>query len=309
MRAASALGLMKAIGLLLLAELMIALLLIIQHAPAYLTGTWNMDVTFDIQSRPEVVSFPIRYSDSNDSLRSLECVGAQVAGSSSEHIRCKFVAPEISHASDHLETLGIYTGVQFNNVSIWPQWGSGIVVIWSLVLAALILWLWPRYTGHSLREDSERAWRHVRKAPLLLIVPYAAAVTAASIAIVFTGPQGIHTTATTSAPSVGYVALLGSMLLAAPLLEELIFRGVFFDLLRKRIGWLATAVLGSLSFLAMHNLEMIGSSISASQVSALVAASLALFYLREKTNSIVVCISAHFIFNLMALAVQLRSAS
>lgn len=91
------------------------------------------------------------------------------------------------------------------------------------------------------------------------------------------------------------VLVLLLTLVAAPLGEEALFRGVIYPLLRRRVGVLAPMTVTALSFAVVHsNVVQLGSALP-------LAVLLAVVY--ERTRSLWPCILIHLGFNLAATLV------
>ena len=95
----------------------------------------------------------------------------------------------------------------------------------------------------------------------------------------------------------GYAAVV---VLVAPVVEELLFRGVGYGLL-ERFGPTLAAVLVGLAFAAVHGL-LIGFAVIA-------AFGIGLAFLRGRTDSIYPCILLHSTFNAFGLAVGIATGS
>ena len=88
------------------------------------------------------------------------------------------------------------------------------------------------------------------------------------------------------------VALLAS--LTAPFVEELVYRGVLFSGLRKRLSQAATVIIVMLIFAGVHVPQYWGAWAS---IIGLTVLSLILTLVRAKTRSILPCVAIHFIHN------------
>lgn len=88
-------------------------------------------------------------------------------------------------------------------------------------------------------------------------------------------------------------ALVVSVVVSAPFFEELFFRGLFFQALRKYLRpWPAMTLAAGL-FALVHG--------SAFQVTLIFPLGLLLAYLMEKTGSIIPCMTVHFLVNASSL--------
>lgn len=139
----------------------------------------------------------------------------------------------------------------------------------------------------------------------LYVVLSLAAIYAFSILINFTGLLQllIHLTGTpaeqsavqaiknTSWSSV-MIPMAVSVMIVAPIVEEIFFRGFIFSVLNKRIGLLAAAIMSGILFGAIH--------FSLAQTVILSFFGIVQCYLYHRTGSIVFPILLHFIFNTLA---------
>jgi membrane protease YdiL (CAAX protease family) len=123
-------------------------------------------------------------------------------------------------------------------------------------IAALLLWRFPRITRRSLSELGLRAltkadWLAVAAASGILLV---ARIVMTVVLIktnngdhVQAGFAGFH-----SGGLIAAALAVGSLVVAAPFTEELLFRGVLFGALAERIAPLAAALISALVFGAIH---------------------------------------------------------
>lgn len=88
------------------------------------------------------------------------------------------------------------------------------------------------------------------------------------------------------------VAVLAT--LSAPIVEEVIYRGVLFSALRRRTGVAASVVLVTMLFAGVHFLQYWGAWVT---ISGLVFLSLILTLVRARTGSILPSVTIHFVNN------------
>jgi membrane protease YdiL (CAAX protease family) len=91
-----------------------------------------------------------------------------------------------------------------------------------------------------------------------------------------------------------------TVVVIAPLIEELVFRGYTFSRLRKYLGFVLSAVLVSLLFAKLHLHNGKGGSIAIEAFVETFIASVILSYLREKTGNIWAGVSVHATNNLIS---------
>ena len=88
------------------------------------------------------------------------------------------------------------------------------------------------------------------------------------------------------------IAILASF--SAPLVEEIVYRGVIFGGLRKRFSAVTTVIIVTLLFAGVHVPQYLGAWAS---VAGLMLLSLVLTAVRAKSKSLLPCILIHFINN------------
>lgn len=90
----------------------------------------------------------------------------------------------------------------------------------------------------------------------------------------------------------------------APLVEEVIYRGMLFSSLRNRIGLIATVIVVTATFAGVHVFQNRGAWVS---ISGLAVLSLALTMVRARTKSVLPCVFIHTLNNAVASVVILMS--
>lgn len=88
----------------------------------------------------------------------------------------------------------------------------------------------------------------------------------------------------------------------APIVEEVVYRGVLFSALRKRIGVIATVIIVTATFAGVHVFQNRGAWVS---ISGLAFLSLALTTVRARTKSVLPCVFIHTLNNAFASIVIL----
>lgn len=99
----------------------------------------------------------------------------------------------------------------------------------------------------------------------------------------------------------GVWLLVVTVVVLAPVLEEVVFRGLLFQVLRRRLGLWPGIVLSSMTFAIVH-LELIDRPIS---LAALLVLGAWLAGALHRTGSLVVPITAHALFNAVAVIATL----
>lgn len=183
-----------------------------------------------------------------------------------------------------------------------PSLGAVTVVTQSLVLAGAFAWLAGRGCWSWRLFGAERGGgRHVLLGLLGGIVAFltSAAIILAGDALVgpLEGPgQALLETEMLSGPALALTFLAATVL--APVLEEVTFRGVLFQALGRRAGWVVGAVVSSVLFAVVHvevllplQLESVVFGI------ALFAVGMVFVLLFHWSRSLLVAIVAHATFN------------
>ncbi len=88
------------------------------------------------------------------------------------------------------------------------------------------------------------------------------------------------------------VALLA--VLSAPLVEEVVYRGVLYSAVAEAKGWRVAVSVVTILFALVHAPQYWGSPAA---IAAIVSLSLVLTLLRAATGQLLPCVAAHFIFN------------
>lgn len=299
----------KAVAALLVAELVVSLALLAQALPAYFSDFWNTEATFQLLEETKPVRYPIRASFETGGLRSIQCEKlTRQNGGTGTPLKCRFVANGLFDAEEYLKSIGIRTGNAYSDVSSWPRWGTQSNALWQIVFAMALSLVWLKWSSISVRDDLATLYSLIRKQPQFLLVPYGASVIAMSMTLV---AVPYETQAVTRAGVFGSDLALSAALtaiLAAPFLEEVLFRGLIYDLLRKYMPWGVATILGSLSFMAMHSLQLAGGINGIPQSVGVFSAGVGLCWLRRQTSSLSACILAHAIANTIVFATLYRQS-
>lgn len=101
-------------------------------------------------------------------------------------------------------------------------------------------------------------------------------------------------------------AVVAMAVLSAPFIEEVIYRGVFYGGLRKRLGPVAAVITVTLFFAAVHLPQYWGAWAS---ISGLTLLSLILTIVRAKSKSILPCVTIHLVNNAVGSLLILLSKS
>lgn len=88
------------------------------------------------------------------------------------------------------------------------------------------------------------------------------------------------------------VAILA--VLSAPLVEEIVYRGVLFSAIARALNWKLSVIIVTLMFAVVHVPQYWGSPAA---IAAIVTLSLVLTLLRAATGQLLPCVATHFVFN------------
>lgn len=183
-----------------------------------------------------------------------------------------------------------------------PSLGAVTVVTQSLVLAGALAWLAGRGAWSWRLFGAVRGGG--RQVLLGLLGGIATFVTSAGIILAgdaLVGPldgpgQALLETEMLSGPALALTFLAVTVL--APVLEEVTFRGVLFQALGRRTGWVAGAVLSSLFFAVVHFEVLLPLGVESIVFGiALFAVGMAFVLLFHWSRSLLVAMVAHATFN------------
>lgn len=183
-----------------------------------------------------------------------------------------------------------------------PSLGAVTAVTQSLVLAGAFAWLagrgsWSWRIFGSRRPSTVHVLLGLGGGLLAFAVSFGVIVTGDALV----GPLESPGQALLEAEMLQGSALVLTFLVAAvlaPLLEEVIFRGVLFQALGRRVGWVAGALVSSLVFAVVH-LEVVLPLGVESIVygTALLGVGLVLVLVFHRSRSLLTAVVAHATFN------------
>jgi membrane protease YdiL (CAAX protease family) len=175
------------------------------------------------------------------------------------------------------------------------RWETSIAAAaqYAILLGIVMALTWGLDRRQFLALRPPKSWW--RAAGISALVIFAVFVVAAVVAQFGNADeeQGLIPESFDSSRAAQFAAYAGVVVLVAPVVEELMFRGVGFALLEP-FGQTATILLTGLAFALVHGL-VIGFAVIASFA-------IGLAYLRGRTTSIYPCILLHASFNAFGLA-------
>lgn len=178
------------------------------------------------------------------------------------------------------------------------------IVSQAVTLAGIVGWLALRgaWSWRVLGPLRPR-WRHVAVGVGLGVAGVVIVLTVAEIVNQsfgpFESPSQFALEVSTTSATVLVLAVVSAVVLA-PVVEELVFRSLLFQSVRRKLGLSAAMVIQALVFAYIH-LEVIGSPPA---IVALVALALWLAGAFHRTGSLVVPVTAHATYNLVVLGLQ-----
>jgi uncharacterized protein len=197
--------------------------------------------------------------------------------------------------------------VQGFDVGVSDEALIGVTVVLGWTFVAVGIWLWLKY-----RRSWRPEWR-IGHAPMATWKAVAAGIGGALGGYVLMQIVVVSIAALTGAepPEQEIFELLSDPLLAwvigatavlaAPIIEEIVFRGVVMDVFLRRWGWWPSAIGQAAIFSAIH----IETLTSATMFFTLAMLGFIFAWLRRVTGSLVAPIVAHLVFNLISLVLSL----
>lgn len=183
------------------------------------------------------------------------------------------------------------------------------VVAWFAVRALLRRKLAP---GTSITGPGRFRWRHVAAGiGVGAVAPFAvgAVVVALQSLLGLDDPEPVGLLAEVEqASTVTNVVIFVSVVLAAPAVEELVFRRALFGGIRRRLGLAWGLALSSLLFGLVHLDVILSSPVGALQGLGLVLVGLVLALLHHRTDHLAAPIAAHATYNGVIMALTFAAA-
>lgn len=192
--------------------------------------------------------------------------------------------------------------------------GQFYFVLLSDAFTLLTVWMFLRGRGINLKQlgfTVRPSWRDIGYA-ILAYLAYYAVLIAAIIAVGTVVPIDLDQKQELGFEQLGasadkLMALIGLVLLA-PIVEEIIFRGFVFTGMRKQLTFIWATFFTSLLFAAPHLLQSSEGLLWIAGVDTFIL-SFALCYLREKTGALWAPMLLHAIKNSIAFILMLASAT
>jgi len=274
--------------------------------PAYVVGHADMDITFDIREPGGPGNRDGSAVYGLNEAKGITCNDASAEMADGKWwIRCRYVADKVSYATDYLRANGLEVGGTYTRIVMQPAGGSWISLVCAALLVACLGLVWSWRDASRLRRELVWIAGNKGRSVLAVVAPGVVTMVAAALSTWMLGSA--------TAPQMPplrheyMVAMFMTIVVTAPLVEELLYRGVLFDLLVKRSTAVVAACLGTVIFVGAH----VGAEfwkIDPVRVTALGMGSLALYAVRFRTGSLLLCIVGHMLLNLFVFSVYSASA-
>lgn len=183
--------------------------------------------------------------------------------------------------------------------------GIALVVVETVTIAGVLAWLRARgILSWRILGPVRPQWRHVAIGAGVGVAGFVLATVVPELIRRWIGlppPPRQQILEQVAGGGRGLWVIVVTVVVVAPILEEVVFRGLLFQVLRRRTGVWAGIVLSSVTFAIVH-LELIGRPLS---LGALLVLGAWLAWALHRTGSLIVPITAHALFNGVAIAVTL----
>lgn len=266
-------------------------------------GVRSMDLTFKIAEpagKPGVRDGSAVYG--TDARNGITCSDASAAMDDGHWwIRCKFAAEESAFGTDYLESRGLTWDGAAANVVIRPIGGAWVHYLVAALLALILGLTWSWRDRQRWRRELQWIGTHRKIAVVALLLPAVASFCLTTIVYLMTGAAPPSSGLEFPAAREYLLPMFIAIVVVAPVLEELLHRGVVFDLLSRRAGAFAAAVVGTVLFVGMH---FVGASghVEPIRLVSLAAFSLAIYVVRVRWDSLTLCVLAHVVVNFIGFA-------
>ena len=178
-------------------------------------------------------------------------------------------------------------------VVIFPTLGEGDLIIMPLFVFVLLFFIWALKGTHGLSDDFSKLFERDNRREIFYIF----LINLLFVFLIVAEPL-MDFTPTYYDTSSLVLEVITSIILA-PIIEELLFRGVLFNRLKIRTGIVAAMIISSFIFAIGHEFGGITSAF-------LFGICMCIIYL--KTDNILMTMSIHFLNNLVAVLLEFGNA-
>ena len=289
-------------GLAAFAVLLVSLVVILSSAVA---GPYSIDVTFDLL--PTSLQFGEVEWNAADDDQNTRCTDETLAlNDGVSWVRCRFIADEINDAKQYLHRQGMQTGEVYRDIRITPVRDGYGFYLASVVIAAGLAMLLIRVFRWSLSAELKVIKNMGWGAFVVLVAPTVIFMSLASLFFWAVGVEARHSAVQSFSPS-EQISLMVAAILIAPLLEELLYRGLVYSLLQRASGAIPACMVGTGLFVIAHgSMEFWDSGIP--RLLMIGFLSVSLYAVRVRFSSLILCIGAHAFFNAVVVFAWLSAA-
>lgn len=268
-------------------------------------GPYSMDVTFDLL--PTSLQFNEADWSQTEDDKGIRCTDETRAFNDGlSWVRCRFVANEINDAKHYLHGQGLQTGDVYRNIRIKPVNGGYGFYVAAVAIAAGLIVLLKLFFGWRLSSElkliGDLRWRTLA----VMVAPTALCLVLAWLIFWTVGGEAGQSAVQSFGPS-DRISLMVAAVVIAPVLEELLYRGLIFDLLQRAGGAAPACLVGTSLFVISHGaMELWDSGIP--RLVMLGVVSVCLYAIRARFGSLILCIGAHAFFNVVVVLALLSAA-
>lgn len=295
---------------LLISMVMVAIVSLVMTLSSMVGGARSMDLTFNIVESP--ADLGMRDGSAvygTNSTQGISCSDASAAvGDGQWWIRCRFVAEGSDFGIDYLESHGLRWGLQASNVVIRPVGGAWLHYFVAALLTALMYWLWRAKDRGRLRRELDWVAKNKLASLLAVVLPAVVSLSLSTLVNVVAETSEARNDVMPTVAVPYLLPMFMAMVIIAPVVEELLHRGIVFDVIRARAGPAVAAVLGTALFVGMHFVGESG-QLSVVRIVALTAFSLTIYAVRIRCNALVLCVLAHMLVNGIGFAALALAAA
>lgn len=183
--------------------------------------------------------------------------------------------------------------------------GAALVAVEAVTVVGVLAWLRARgILSWRILGPVRPRWRHVALGAGVGVAGFILATVVPELIRQWVGippPPRQQILDEVATGGSGIWVLVVTVVVLAPVVEEVVFRGLLFQVLRRRTGLWPGVLVSSLTFAIVH-LELIDRPLS---LGALFVLGAWLAWALHRTGSLVVPVTAHALFNGVAIAVTL----
>ena len=185
-------------------------------------------------------------------------------------------------------------GTQLDTLNAILEIGVYLGVGLGLGLLAWLLWRWDWGNLGFRRTEEKIIWLGIILAPITSVLM---GLVTNGLAMAAHQNSNVQACLINNSYAKSPVLALVALVLVAPVIEEMLFRGFIFGAIRSRVNFYAAMAISAAIFAGFHSLSL-GANVLILLPELFVAGSI-LAWLREKSNSIYPGMAMHMTFNLL----------